>query len=280
MCLISGLTGYHPKVPWWCLCPVWFLLAVPVTLIAPPAMPLIVLAFLQRAWRKSSQLPLDAAGLNAVQLRFIGINLGEVLRYKRRLLMVLVICYYLIALGGSYILGAAMQSALDLYIAKAQASQALQIATPEQVQYSNSVMHYIALYLLALVLTIVVICATTIIALLTTPDTSGARVLEFERIVPAVITLLVKNLPGIAMILALMYGVLMTVERYYAHYRVIAVEAMVLGRTYFDPSIWFLLLRGYLVYAFLLSLVLVLIMGCGLLAQSHHSVKTPKPGAH
>ncbi len=101
MCLISGLTGYHPKVPWWCLCPVWFLLAVPVTLIAPPAMPLIVLAFLQRAWRKSSQLPLDAAGLNAVQLRFIGINLGEVLRYKRRLLMVLVICYYLIALGGS-----------------------------------------------------------------------------------------------------------------------------------------------------------------------------------
>ena len=258
--------------------PVWFLLAVPVTLIAPPAMPLIVLAFLQRAWRKSSQLPLDAASLNAVQLRFIGINLGAILREKRRLLMVLVICYYLIALGGSYILGAAMQSALDLYIAKAQASQALQIATPEQVQYSNSVMHYIALYLLAIVLTIVVICATTIIALLTTPDTSGARVLEFERIVPAVITLLVKNLPGIAMILALMYGVLMTVERYYAHYRVIAVEAMVLGRTYFDPSIWFLLLRGYLVYAFLLSLVLVLIMGCGLLAQSHHSVKTPKPG--
>lgn len=96
---------------------------------------------------------------------------------------------------------------------------------------------------------------------------------------PAVTTLLLKNLPGIAMILALMYGVLMTVERYYAHYRVIAVEAMILGRTYFDPSIWFLLLRGYLVYAFLLSLVLVLIMGCGLLAQSHHSVKPPKHGA-
>lgn len=273
LCLVSGLTGWHPKISWAILCPIWCVLCVPLTLLFPPFLPIFVLFALQRFWRKSAQLPLSAAALSPVQLRFAGLHLGAILGSRRRLLMGLVILYYLIAFTGGRILDGAMQAALELYIAQAQAHRALQIATLEQLNYSNSVVSYIAIYLVVMVLTIIAIFATTIVACLCTKDNSALRVLTFESQPTAVFTLLLKNLPGLVMILALMYGVIMTVERYYAHLRVIAVEAMVLGNEYFDPSIWFLLLRGYLIYAFFISIVLVLLMGAGLLPKSHQSAK-------
>lgn len=273
LCLVSGLTGWHPKISWAILCPIWCVLCVPLTLLFPPLLPIFVLFALQRFWRKSAQLPLSAAALSPVQLRFAGLHLGSILCSRRRLLMGLVILYYLIAFAGGRILDGAMQAALELYIAQAQAHRALQIATPEQLNYSNAVVSYIAIYLVVMVLTIIAIFATTIVACLSTKDNSALRVLTFESQPTAVFTLLLKNLPGLVMILALMYGVIMTVERYYAHLRVIAVDAMVLGNEYFDPSIWFLLLRVYLIYAFFISIVLVLLMGAGLLPKSHQSAK-------
>ncbi len=276
LCLVSGLSGWHPKVAWWCLSPLWFVLLVPLTLVAPPALPIILLFWLQRSWRHAAELPLavDPRDDSAVKLRLVALDLGAVLRQQRHLLMGLVMAYYLIAIGGSFILSSALQSALNLYMAQAQAHKVLQIATPEQIAYSNSVVHYIALYLIVVALTIITIFATTIVALFTSKDPAGTQVLALPRLASAVATLLGKNLPGIAMILALFYGVIMTVERYYAHFRIVAVEAMILGQDYFDPSIWFLLLRGYLIQAFFVALVLVLFMGCGLLAPSHQNDKS------
>lgn len=281
LCLLSGLSGWHPKVSWWVLCPLWFIVAVPLTLLCPPFLPLLIMVALQRSWRQDAKLPLARSGFSPLQLSFMSLHLGAVLKQKCRLLLILVAVYYLIAIGGSYLLGSAIDAATAVYVAQAQAHQALQIATPEQIRYSNSVVNYISLYLLVLMLTIIVLFASTIVVLLSTKDEQGHKVLALEKTGTAVSALFFKNLPGFAMILALMYAVFMTVERYYAHLRVVAIEAMVLGREYFDPSVWFLLLRGYLSEAFFISLVLIVLMSCGLIARSHQRAPqgpSPKMG--
>ena len=89
-----------------------------------------------------------------------------------------------------------------------------------------------------------------------------------------VLMVIIKNLPGFAMILALFYGVVMIMERYYAHFRVIAVEAMIRGTSYFDPSITFIVLRLYVAQALVLTLVLMVLMSLNLLPQRFSSKRS------
>ncbi len=73
-------------------------------------------------------------------------------------------------------------------------------------------------------------------------------------------SVIIRNLPGIAVLSAIFYSAFIVIERYYAHLRISAIDAMVLGRDYFDPSLLFIFLRLYAVQAFTVSLMLVVLM--------------------
>ncbi len=68
--------------------------------------------------------------------------------------------------------------------------------------------------------------------------------------------------------------VFVVVERYYAHLRVIAVEAMVLGQSYFDPGMPFIALRLYIVYAFCVAFMFVILMSLNAVPLLHRSNKS------
>ena len=67
-----------------------------------------------------------------------------------------------------------------------------------------------------------------------------------------------QNLPIILMLGALMVGVMGLIERAFAHFKMQAIEALVLGQTYTDYSLAFLGLRAYVLSSFMVALALVM----------------------
>ena len=164
--------------------------------------------------------------------------------------------YYAVAVAVFYGVTSASVVALNEYMAKAKENPVLQIATPEQIAYANNMTAIFTIGILVLMVAMLLCFTITTVSVLRLPA-MGLRVLM----------VIIKNLPGFAMILALFYGVVMIMERYYAHFRVVAVEAMIRGTSYFDPSLTFIVLRLYVAQALVLTLVLMVLMSLNLLPQ-------------
>ncbi len=196
-------------------------------------------------------------------LHLARLHLGAEIKSHLGTILLALCGYYAVAVAVFYGVTSASAVALNEYMAKAKENPVLQIATPEQIAYANNMTAIFTIGILVLMVAMLLCFTITTVSVLCMPAV-GLRVLM----------VIIKNLPGFAMILALFYGVVMIMERYYAHFRVIAVEAMIRGTSYFDPSITFIVLRLYVAQALVLTLVLMVLMSLNLLPQRFSSKRS------
>ncbi len=208
---------------------------------------------------KEEQDALHSMGLHVAKL-----HLGMSIRTHLGSLLCMLLCYYLVALGVYFFSSHYMNKALYRYIDIATSHKVLQIATPEQIEYANSVMVIWTLAGATMVF-MALICFVFTLML----------VLNYENKAKAAAALILKNLPGFMVIGAIFYAIVVIVERYYAHFRVISVEAMIRDVEYFDPTVPFILLRLYISHVLVVCLVLTVLMAMRIIPR--HFIKIRRP---
>ena len=196
--------------------------------------------------------------------------------------------YYTIFFAVFVTAGFAISNAMMIYVEKAKNSKQLQIATTEQLDYANAVNNILTISGIVIFLTLIVIFALIVVAAIkdsinnianksgeqgTASTVDGADVSSISPLKTA-FSVLFRNLPGFAVLMSILYAVFVVVERYYAHLRVIAIEAMVLGQSYFDPGMPFIALRLYIVYAFCVAFMFVILMSLNAVPLLHRSNKS------
>lgn len=318
----TGLSGFSKTLPFKALCPLYGLLAVPLILLFPIALPLYLLklsaaqklkecsyekelydfcvqqeAQALNSLKESEDIPPEEAleGISkedvarasahaqdieqqilyekeqqALLDKMVGqemsvFKLKDFIKAHRALLVVMTVIYY-VALVLIFMLSSHfIDEAMARYVIAAQQSQVLQIATAEQLAYSNSVVNIITCAGAAVIL-LLCLSFALVFAMALKFQVHSAQVHSYLKLAFSAI---LKNLPGLGVLCAMLYALFIIIERYYSHLRMIALEAIVLGQDYFDPSLAFMALRCYVIYAFALSFALVLLMSLHLLPLSH-----------
>lgn len=197
-------------------------------------------------------------------------------------LLVSTIAYYL-GLVLSFVVSSSMiNEAMERYMSIASNRKVLQIATQEQLDYANSVVNIItgagALMLIMMLITFALVTLKAIKYALNQSNFNQELGSELQASLSSslgsmVFKVLLVNLPGMGVLAAMMYACFINLERYYSHLRMIAMEDMVLGQEYFDPSWLFLGIRAYLIYAFVLAFALVIFMSLHILPLNHQKHK-------
>lgn len=215
-------------------------------------------------------------------------NTSAFIAAHMKLLSLSLLSYYTIFFAVFVTAGFAISNAMMIYVEKAKKSQQLQIATTEQLDYANAVNNILTISGIVIFLTLIVIFALIVVAAIkdsinnianksgeqgTVSTVDGADVASISPLKTA-FSVLFRNLPGFAVLMSILYAVFVVVERYYAHLRVIAVEAMVLGQSYFDPGMPFIALRLYIVYAFCVAFMFVILMSLNAVPLLHRSNKS------
>ena len=215
-------------------------------------------------------------------------NTSAFIAAHMKLLSLSLLSYYTIFFAVFVTAGFAISNAMMIYVEKAKKSQQLQIATTEQLDYANAVNNILTISGIVIFLTLIVIFALIVVAAIkdsinnianksgeqgTVSTVDGADVSSISPLKTA-FSVLFRNLPGFAVLMSILYAVFVVVERYYAHLRVIAVEAMVLGQSYFDPGMPFIALRLYIVYAFCVAFMFVILMSLNAVPLLHRSNKS------
>lgn len=215
-------------------------------------------------------------------------NTSAFIAAHMKLLSLSLLSYYTIFFGVFVTAGFAISNAMMIYVEKAKNSQQLQIATAEQLDYANAVNNILTLSGIVIFLTLIVIFALIVVAAIkdcinNVANKSGAQEqltcsdgVDVSSISPLKIAfrVLLKNLPGFAVLMSILYALFVIVERYYAHLRIIAIEAMVLGQSYFDPGMPFIALRLYIVYAFCVAFMFIILMSLNAVPMLHRSNKS------
>lgn len=333
--LLTGFTGVNKNLPWWSVCPLYFVLASPLVLLCPILLPLWLLKVIADSKIDSksyheiainehlellehSQQRIDklneekAATLKSIEhdktesMGSVDVTLARVrkslldeqmahekLANKLKFHLVSValaqfkisafiksnfitLLFSTLAYYGGLVLAFVMSSslindAMMRYMSLAAERKVLQIATQEQLDYANSVVNIIAWAgVFVLVMIISSFALVTIKALnyaLKDNQVHGAYMRD--SLLSLMIKTLVINLPGMGVLIAMIYACFINLERYYSHLRMIAMESMVLGQDYFDPTWLFLGLRLYIIYAFALALVSVILMSWHILPLNY-----------
>ena len=215
-------------------------------------------------------------------------NTSAFIAAHMKLLSLSLLSYYTIFFAVFVTAGFAISNAMMIYVEKAKNSKQLQIATTEQLDYANAVNNILTISGIVIFLTLIVIFALIVVAAIkdsinnianksgeqgTVSTVDGADVSSISPLKTA-FSVLFRNLPGFAVLMSILYAVFVVVERYYAHLRVIAIEAMVLGQSYFDPGMPFIALRLYIVYAFCVAFMFVILMSLNAVPLLHRSNKS------
>lgn len=204
--------------------------------------------------------------------------------------------YYVVFFSTFVVAAFAISNAMMIYVEKAKTSHQLQIATTEQLAYANAVNSVLTIAGIVIFVTILMIFAVVFVSAIKDVTINAAKseaqqaeaegrgnaaaeiaaqgeaISKLGTFSTAVATVL-KNLPGLALLMCILYAVFVIVERYYAHMRVTAIEAMVLGQPYFDPSLPFIVIRLYIIYAFCLAFASVILMALHALPMHHRKAK-------
>lgn len=195
------------------------------------------------------------------------LNLTQSIKSHIGLLLGVLLGYYLVWGVVYFWSSTAAYRAMQAYMEAARQNQVLQIATPEQLAYANHMTAIFTIVGVVLVLSLVVSFALTFLG-----------ILQYRRIAWQLVLLIGKNLPGLAMLTALFYAIILIMERYYAHLRIIAVEAMIRGSEYFDPSVPFIVLRLYVGAVLLMALALTVGMSLHVIPQNFRGKFTNSKG--
>ena len=230
LCLINGLTGYLKNHrTGFILCPVFTPFFILASVFFPPLFAVFVKGQLDRT------------------------HIGLILPPKRSdnrewlQLALLNLCWWILLYIAYRFIDYRTEVLLDIYRSSVQGQQVLQIATPEQLQYANSLTQtycyvaYVLLLALSLIFTLSMSFKTQL------PNAAGSALKGFF-----------SNLPGYLVIITVMIVSFTILERYFAYYKLQAIESIVLDKKeFFDPAWPFLILRIYLSGAFALALALL-----------------------
>ncbi len=232
--LISAFIGYLKDAKSFSLCILLFPFFLGVSLVFPPFFMLYILWALEK--EGTSKTPLER--LKQDLASYLQIFLGYFVS--------LVLIYYALTSYLSYI--------FDFYLQESSKIEGLQIATPAQQAYANAFNLGLAvaafIFYIVLSVTFAAICAC-----------AQKEAFFIKTAFKAVF----KNLPIILMLGALMVGVMGLIERAFAHFKMQAIEALVLGQTYTDYSLAFLGLRAYVLSSFMVALALVMALCFGVI---------------
>ncbi|MGN1281413.1 MAG: hypothetical protein ACI4UM_05870 [Succinivibrio sp.] len=133
---------------------------------------------------------------------------------------------------------------LEIYKEKALNNKVLQIATPEQLEYSHSMNTLICILSVCLIVVLLFIIAYTFIHESETENID--RVLGFKGRITAILKALWINLPVYLIFTVLLIYIFAVIETYFSRYKLLYIEAVILRTDGFDPTYPFLLAR-YLV---------------------------------
>lgn len=144
------------------------------------------------------------------------------------------------------------------YAQKASEHKVLQIATPEQLEFASSITWYASAAALIIVILMLILMALTLGRSI--DRSQGARLARQA---------VLYNLPGFMLNLALGWAGFLMIERFFAHFKMVAVEAMLTGADYFNPALPFLLLRSYAASVLFITLCLMLMMSLGMIKTAY-----------
>lgn len=161
--------------------------------------------------------------------------------------VLLSLLWWLLAYMLVQLLGMQVDEAAAVYARQVQGSNQLQIGTPEQLEFSQAVLRYAMIYGFLALMALAMIWSLTQNVIGGDPDGGCLRGLSG----------LMLNLP-----LMLLYAGLYTlaeyfVEQQFAHYKMAALEQLMLGREYRDPGLPFLVIRLYLAHVFLSAMLVI-----------------------
>lgn len=199
-----------------------------------------------------------------MKLYLASIDVPFNLKHSLRLVFGVMIAYFIGLFLMVEVAGFFVNQATEAYMQAAMKNKVLQIATPEQLAFNDKVVMIYALAIGFMLLLHIILSAIVTVSLLGI-NRQNRMGLAWGAVL--------KNLPGFIVLFAICYAVFSVVERYYAHFRLIAVEAVVRGEAYFNLTIPFLVLRAYLIGAFFTAFLLVIFMSLGVIQAGVKNVK-------
>lgn len=126
----------------------------------------------------------------------------------------------------------------EAYKYKAVRNPTLQIATPEQLEYSHSLTTLICAIAVALIVLQIVIMAYSFIKAYDLDKN-----VRTEGPLKIVVKTIFRNLPVYILFTVVLIYVFTIIETYFAKYKLIHIEGYILGKDNFDPAITFMVLR-------------------------------------
>ncbi len=182
----------------------------------------------------------------------LGFSFNDRIHAFARELLAAQALWWLFLYGLGLIIDHRTQIIVATFERKARAHQVLQLATPEQLELNHSMMVLLGLCAAAFLLGLYLMLSYFMHL-----STRGGSPLRFA------LRSLLSNLPLIALIAGLTVLTLIIIERHYAHFRLQAFEAYVMGQEAFDPTMPFLLIRLLCLNAFLVWLILAAALAAG-----------------
>ena len=169
------------------------------------------------------------------------------LRGRLAAAVLLSLLWWMIAYMLVHLLGMQVDEAAASYARQVQGSNQLQIGTPEQLEFSQAVLRYAMIYGLLALMALTMIWAMAQNVIGGDPDTGPLRGLRG----------LMLNLPVMLLYAGLFTVAEFFVEQQFAHYKMVALEKLMLGQPYSDPGVPFLMLRLYLSHVFLSAMLVI-----------------------
>ncbi len=227
-CLFTGLTGKSDSFVRFSLCPLFAPLFLLLTLICPPLLALVVF----RSFEKKR-------GINVV-------TLFERFKEHAPYYLLATVLWWAFIYFGVQLMIWRQGILFEIYAEKARAHRVLQLATPEQLEYSRGLMLMFsiagALFLAALAVIFNYVISKTMH--------------QKQALIFALKGFLV-NAPGYLLLIAVALCVFTMTERYYATLVMRNLEAIINGTDGFNPGLLFIVIRLWLGGGFVIALCLM-----------------------
>lgn len=185
---------------------------------------------------------------------FLRINIFSNLMQNKYLIAMAQFVYWIVLAFTVYGINLLSNLTSERYISSSMQRQVLYTTSQESIDYSNTL---ITIFTAGCFVVLIAMLFAFVMSLVAATDCL------YPRKVAALVIL--KNLPGFFVIICLMYAVIMLTERTYAHYVLMAYQDIIMGNDYFNPAWLFMVLRIYIVHAFLSCFVLSIMMSLRIL---------------
>lgn len=185
---------------------------------------------------------------------FLRINIFSNLMQNKYLIAMAQFVYWIVLAFTVYGINLLSNLTSERYISSSMQRQVLYTTSQESIDYSNTL---ITIFTAGCFVVLIAMLFAFVMSLVAATDCL------YPRKVAALVIL--KNLPGFFVIICLMYAVIMLTERTYAHYVITAYRDIIMGNDYFNPAWLFMVLRIYIIHAFLSCFVLSMMMSLRIL---------------